>query len=415
MGRFRPHDFLETNLGTTHAESNLAFVRQAELRNDGDKISAALLASRLTCGRLRLKFESNEVDAKFMQKDWIEAKPFYCSNADRLVRPGEVGKMKTRGRSMGTISKPAPAEAHFRPGELNRPCPVCGHSSRQRTRQWCAIPEFAVLRCRDCGVTFINEAVNDNLGFAIEAGEEPDPILMLKAANDFKRLEARLAGLARRPDRSLLDVGCGSGYFLHEVEQHGWRVAGLELSQSLATYARERYGLLVDKASIESPTRFPSESFDLITMFGVIEHLAHPRRAVEECTRLLRPDGVLVLQTPSEDGLIRRVGRFLYWATGGAVRFQVRQLYQMGGGHSVCFNRTSMRTLLGLCGLEVISSEQSTYGFRVLLHRFKDLPIAKKIVQTVGTLAVFSLGRIVGGSNHMTVYARKRAKSPLVS
>jgi SAM-dependent methyltransferase len=250
--------------------------------------------------------------------------------------------------------------------------------------------------------------VNDNFGFSIGPEEQPDPVLVLKAATDFKRLEANLSSLVTAcPRRSLLDVGCGTGSFLIEAEKRGWHVAGLELSPSLAAYARRHYGFRVEEASIETLTNFPSESFDVISLFGVIEHLAYPRRAIEECARLLRADGTLVLQTPSEDGLIRRAGHFLYSATGGGVDFQVAQLYQMHGGHSVCFSRRSMKSMLEMCGFTVIRIEQSTYGFRVLLHRFKNMKFVRRMVQTIGTLVVFSLGQLGGSSNHMTVYARK--------
>jgi 2-polyprenyl-3-methyl-5-hydroxy-6-metoxy-1,4-benzoquinol methylase len=303
------------------------------------------------------------------------------------------------------------------PMELNRPCPVCGNSYRKRCQRWYAIPEFEVLRCRDCGFTFINEVVNDNSGFPAEYDFKVAPLLVTKAANDFERVKEKLkaAGITEDADRSLLDVGCGIGNFLQQAQRAGWRVAGLDLSPSVAAYAREQRGLDVNSGSIEANTSFPPTSFDLITMFGVIEHLANPRGAAEECARLLRPGGILILQTPTEDGLMRRVGRLLYWATGGLVTFQVKQLYQMGGGHSTCFNRRSMRTLLDRYGFDVLSLEQSTYGLRVLLMRFDDLPFFEKLINSLGTFILFSLGQIIGGSNHMTVCAQRRASASTIS
>ena len=265
-------------------------------------------------------------------------------------------------------------------------------------------------------MVFINEVIDDNFGFSAKSAKEAVPIEVVKAANDFRRVKSKLkaAGLARNANMSLLDVGCGIGTFLQQAEQDGWKVAGLELSPSVAVFAREHNGLQVDSFSIESDTSFSPGSFDVITMFGVIEHLANPSGAIKECTRLLRPNGILILQTPAEDGLIRRAGRFLYWASGGLVNFHVMQLYQMRGGHSVCFNRRSMRTLLADHGLQVVSVEQSTYGFRILLHRFKNLPLFMKLVHIIGTLFIFSLGWILGRSNHMTVYAQKPHKAVLI-
>jgi SAM-dependent methyltransferase len=296
------------------------------------------------------------------------------------------------------------------PTGLNRSCPVCGNSYRERCRRWYVVPEFEVLRCCDCGVTFIDQVIQDNFGFTVEWEIETDPIIEIKSVNDFKRIESKLRELEsdKIQHQRLLDVGCGTGAFLRQAQREGWSVAGLELSPKVANYARRVRSLEVEGGSIESPTNFAPASFDIVTMFGVIEHLANPRSAALECARLLRPGGFLVLQTPTEDGLIRRIGRFIYRMTRGSVNFHVRQLYSMGGGHSICFNKRSMQVLLARCGFEVLSIEQSTYGLRVLLMRFEKLPLPKKLIHVVGTTIVFSLGRILGSNNHMTVYAQRQ-------
>lgn len=299
---------------------------------------------------------------------------------------------------------------------LNRACPVCGNSDRQKCKRWCAVPEFEVLRCRRCDVTFINEAIDDNFGFGADREVAEDPALALKAANDFRRLKEKLAsaGLPQDSPLMLLDAGCGMGTFLLYPQREGWRVTGLELSPAEAGYAREQRRLNVHHGSIESVADLPSSSFDVVTMFGVIEHLGNPCRAAEECARLLRSPGLLILQTPAEDGLMRRLGRFLYWVSGGWITFQVKQLYQMGGGHSVCFSRRSIQELMARCGFDILSIEGSTYGLRLLLMRFRGMPLPKRLIYCLGTSVVFSLGRILG-SNHMTVYAQKRAPEARVA
>lgn len=317
-----------------------------------------------------------------------------------LMRESTTVNTVARARRSGIV----PARS-----ELNRSCPVCENSDRQQCQLWCAIPEFEVLRCRTCGVAFINKVVNDNFGFGVDHEVAEDPTLAMKAANDFRRLKEKLslAGVAGRSGFRLLDVGCGMGTFLQQAQQASWNVAGLELSPTEAAYAREQRGLTVYNCSIESATNFPCDSFDVITMFGVIEHLGNPRGAAKECARMLRSNGFLVLQTPAEDGFMRRLGRLLYWASGGLITFQVKQLYQMGGGHSACFSRRSIKELMARCGFDVLSVEGSTYGLRLLLMRFRNMPLPKRFIYCFGTSVVYALGRILG-SNHMTVYARKR-------
>jgi len=293
---------------------------------------------------------------------------------------------------------------------LNRPCPVCGNSCRQRCERLYVVPDFEVLRCSDCGTTFIDHVVNDNFGFDIEWEIKTDPTVAIKSASDFKQIKAKLKKMESDEIRHhrLLDIGCGTGAFLRQAQREGWSVVGLELSPKVADYARKEGILEVETGSIESPTNFAPASFDIVTMFGVIEHLGNPRGAVLECATLLRPGGLLVLQTPTEDGFIRRFGHLIYRMTCGLVNFHVRQLYSLGGGHSTIFNRRSIRFLLGHCGFEIVSVEQSTYGLRVLLMRFDSLPPHKRLIHVLGTTIIFLLGRIAGGNNHMTVYAQKR-------
>ena len=62
----------------------------------------------------------------------------------------------------------------------------------------------------------------------------------------------------------------------------------------------------------------------------------------------------------------------------------------------------------------LLSIDQSTYGLRVLLMRFENLPFHKKLIHSLATSILFSLGRILGGSNHMTVYAQKPTSEAVV-
>jgi SAM-dependent methyltransferase len=106
----------------------------------------------------------------------------------------------------------------------------------------------------------------------------------------------KVATLSRPPGR-LLDVGCGDGAFLREAAGHGWIVRGTEFSPAGAGFARAA-GVPVFGGELWE-ARLPGESFDVITCWHVIEHVADPRRLVGEMHRLLRPGGVLVMATPN--------------------------------------------------------------------------------------------------------------------
>src|SRR5579863_1836532 len=122
-----------------------------------------------------------------------------------------------------TTGQSAPAPTLQQLTGLNRSCPSCGNSSRQQCKRWYVVPEFEVLRCCECGVTFIDQVVNDNFGFSVEYEIKTDPTIAIKSANDFRRIKSKLkeVGSGAIQHQRLLDVGCGTGAFLQEAQREG--------------------------------------------------------------------------------------------------------------------------------------------------------------------------------------------------
>lgn len=98
--------------------------------------------------------------------------------------------------------------------------------------------------------------------------------------------------------KRLLDVGCGKGSFIARMREQGWDVEGLEVDADAVEYARSKSGLSVHLGSLEN-IHFPDDTFDVITSNHVIEHVHDPISLVQECLRVLKPGGRLVLATPN--------------------------------------------------------------------------------------------------------------------
>lgn len=95
----------------------------------------------------------------------------------------------------------------------------------------------------------------------------------------------------------VLDVGSGFGFFLKEMKERGWKVEGVEISKRAIDYTKNVLGLRVHPGHLEQ-IGFSDNQFDAITGFYLIEHLAHPMAFLEECYRILKPGGVLLLRYP---------------------------------------------------------------------------------------------------------------------
>lgn len=106
----------------------------------------------------------------------------------------------------------------------------------------------------------------------------------------------------------LLDVGCGKGRFLSRAARRNWCVQGVESSSSQADFAKERYQLNVFSGDLLE-ANFDESHFDVITTWHVLEHLPNPKQYLNETHRILKPNGLLVLEVPNFNSLQAKIGQ----------------------------------------------------------------------------------------------------------
>lgn len=114
--------------------------------------------------------------------------------------------------------------------------------------------------------------------------------------------------LERLPDQetgTVLDVGCGLGFFLSALSG-GWQKHGIEVSKFAAESAKQ-YGEIHHGTLLDSP--YTSNTFDVVLMYHVIEHMQDPVANLLKAREILKPDGLLIIGTPDFDsGCARRFG-----------------------------------------------------------------------------------------------------------
>jgi SAM-dependent methyltransferase len=111
--------------------------------------------------------------------------------------------------------------------------------------------------------------------------------------NDKKKLDLVQS---HKPGKRLLDVGSAMGGFMRVASEAGFSVEGVEVSQFGAEYTRKQLGLPVHACSLRDAA-LPSGSFDVVTMWDVIEHLSDPLDNLAEVSRVLRPGGLCFITT----------------------------------------------------------------------------------------------------------------------
>ena len=106
-----------------------------------------------------------------------------------------------------------------------------------------------------------------------------------------------LQTVTRNRKGRLLDIGAGTGFFAGHMQQSGWEVTALEPDSSARQTAFELYGLKAEPAG--SLFSLPDKSFDVITMWHVLEHVHELHEYLDKCRTLLKPGGTLIIAVPN--------------------------------------------------------------------------------------------------------------------
>lgn len=201
-------------------------------------------------------------------------------------------------------AKPSGAQA---PVEADD-CPLCGGT---RAHHLFTKKGYELVRCDGCDLVRISPmptAAELQKIYSFEAGyhqnfadDESERQKRRRAAENQLRFAQEYTRRGR-----LLDVGASAGFFIGAAAEAGWEAEGVELSADTAAEARARTGLTVHTGQL-TDLDLPEASYDLITMWDVIEHLLDPLEAAHRVRELLKPDGRFILETPNEGGLFPRV------------------------------------------------------------------------------------------------------------
>jgi SAM-dependent methyltransferase len=151
----------------------------------------------------------------------------------------------------------------------------------------------------------------------------------------------RIARLLESESPRSLDVGCSLGYFVEAACRLGWDAYGVDVSGDAVRFCRHRGLRCQIVAGAYLP--YPDGYFDVLTAWHVIEHVRDVAQTLDEWARVLRPGGVLVLETPDSDCLklkLRGGSYARFWAL----------------GHTYTFNRQNLIPFVEAAGLTVASA-----------------------------------------------------------
>lgn len=119
---------------------------------------------------------------------------------------------------------------------------------------------------------------------------------------EFRQHHLKFLNQTQAPGRKLLDVGCGSGLFLHLAQQDCWQVTGIDIDPTAAKHGREQFGVPIRTGTIDK-VLLAEDKFDVITLFDYLEHSITPDEDINKLLNHLNHNGLLIIRVPNQNSL----------------------------------------------------------------------------------------------------------------
>lgn len=189
-------------------------------------------------------------------------------------------------------------------------CPICNASSFspfEECKDYTSSGEiFKIVECTNCSFTFTNPIPEEN-----EIGKYYESYEYISHSNTSKGIVNKLYQIVRKitlskkvnllksltKGKNLLDIGSGTGEFLNHAKNNGYNVMGIEPSEIGRKKSIENYHLTVFPE--EEFKNISPDSYDLVTMWHVLEHVYHLNERIETINRILSANGFLIVAVPN--------------------------------------------------------------------------------------------------------------------
>lgn len=295
-------------------------------------------------------------------------------------------------------------------------CPVCGSQStksvytgRDKTVSLAESNQVLTLRlvkCGICGMLFL-----DNADYDLDWVHELYWKMMVSNVPQGHSVEIEklrqyfIRDLARyRTTEALLEIGCGEGDFLNVAAEAGWKTTGIEVSEIAARTAREKYGLNVLTGTLEQHlNRLATGSFDVVVLWGVIEHVRKPGETLRTVRRLVRNGGAVLLYTPNANSVFHRLARMAHHVTLGMFKDPMECV--IIAMHPMYFTPATLGRLLKDCGFAVASTEMTDIDLNLVFKFYRSSWWSNSLLFEVARLLQAATRAVPEWKSHMVVLA----------
>lgn len=285
-------------------------------------------------------------------------------------------------------------------------CKLCS-SPRIRPRYTLERYGLTVFQCDECSLRFVGDDLPDARIDGLYAQEAlADYFIALEERHEHKFVP-RLRELARTgidPASRVLDVGCGSGEFPAMAAAAGYAAVGLDVSEPSIRAARELHpGVEYRLGDADDLAASEPASFDVVTLWDVIEHVMRPHDLIAACAALLRPGGIVALGTPNGDSLYDRTADVSYRLVPPLGKLMLQQRYSEW--HLQIWTVRTLGRLLRDHGLEVVRARKHRELTATPSLYLRQAGFKRLAARASGADALIEAA--VPVRNKLTMYARK--------
>lgn len=258
------------------------------------------------------------------------------------------------------------------------------------------VPGGELNRCDVCGqlLSSTTEAhyIESNQHWDKAEGTWPDDRSYVRLLRRRTRDLRNIARILQKDyaDIRLLDVGCSNGVFVHIAGSLGLQAEGVDTAQQAIDDGVKR-GLKLHQGYLQD-IAFADASFDVVTTYEVIEHVADSADLIRECARILRPNGVLLIGTGNADSWTRRIRKARWDFLNDHV------------GHVNFFSPGSLRIAAPRFGFEVV--KVVTYSVK-FFEKDEVNPLLYRLMKILGEILNLP-ARLLDRGHQMEVYLKRK-------
>lgn len=272
---------------------------------------------------------------------------------------------------------------------------------------------YKIIKCLNCNLVsiypiptrnFIKEYYNNPLypksayfrNMTVNFYGSPEVKLFLKGLNLIEKFYHEKG--------KILDVGCSSGVFLNMAKSRGWETVGIDISKDFVNYAKKNFELDVRLGYLEDFS-FEENSLDVITLWDLVEHLTEPNKLLIEVYRILKPGGIILILTPDQDSLIKKITDLSYKISFGKWKTPVSVVYDIH--HLYYFSIRNITKLLNKIGFKTIYLVKEETILDRIIGEKSDHWVKKNRLIVYGLKTIFFLARLTNKKNKLLILCNK--------